>query len=102
MPAPGKYSLSRGEVMMYLALAGLNRGRAAQLAGVSRPTFFRLLRIYRVRAPKATAKLSVSVVENIRAFLGKRPRHELAKENGVHVRTIDKIANYETWYQVDV
>ena len=28
------------------------------------------------------------------------PRHKLAAEYGVHLRTIDKVCTYETWKQV--
>jgi len=83
---------------MYLALAVLNRTVAAKLAGVSRDTFFRAMRLHRVHAPKPQAKLDPRKVEEVRALLGKRPRREIALMFGVHERTIDQVANFETWY----
>lgn len=101
MPVAGSYRLSRGEVMMYLDLAILNRESAAKMAGVSRCSFYRLLRIYRVKAPKSHAKLNAKKVREIRVFLGKRSRAEIAEIHDVHERTIDQIAMLETWYQVE-
>jgi len=89
---------SKAEVMMCLAMAGLNRARAAQLAGVSRGHFFRLLRSYRVKAPKATTKLSACDVRDIRLLLEKHTQQEVAVMKGVHIMTIGQIARRETWY----
>ncbi len=102
MPAIGYTSLSKGEVMMYLALAGLNRKAAANEAGVSEGTFRRYMRRYRIKAPRSNAKLTVVDVKEIRLLLEKHSRVQVAKIKGVHRRTIDMIADRETWLHVDV
>lgn len=100
MPAAGYVSLSKGEVLMYLALSGLNRTAAATMAGVSRSGFFRLMKVHRVQAPKPQAILTPNDVRGIRMLLGKHTTEEVARMFSVHKRTIEKIDNYETWYQV--
>jgi len=99
MPAAGQIALSKGEVMMYLALAELNRTVAAKLAGVSRDTFFRAMRRHRVQAPKPQAKLNQQQVKEARALLGKKSKKQIAAELGVHERTIERLAANETWYR---
>lgn len=86
--------------MMYLDLAHLNRRAAAERAGVSEQYFYRLMRRYRIKAPKAHAKLSKKHVVMIRSLLNKHPRRLIAMAMGLHVNTIDQVANYETWYQI--
>lgn len=98
MPAPGFVSLEKGDVMMCLAIAGLNRGRAAELSGVSERTFRRMMRRYRVRAPKSTIKLSARDVREVRQLLEKHTRQEVADMKGVHVMTIVQIDRRDTWY----
>lgn len=100
MAAPGQLKLSRGEVLMYLDAAGLHRERAAALAGVSCRAFYAAMRRYRVRAPKYSAKLNAMKVREARTFLGKLTHAQVAERLGVHVRTVDKLATYVTWYQV--
>ena len=102
MPAAGQVSLDKGEVMMHLVLAGLNRREAANDAGVSESTFRRLMRRYRVKAPRSDAKLSATKVMEILMLLKKHTRAEVAVMIGVHRRTIDQIADRETWVYVVV
>ena len=92
-------ALQKGDVMMCLAMAGLHRDRAADLGGVSSRTFARLMRRYRVRAPKANTKLNPEVVREIREKLPHYTYQQLADAYGVHRQTIGQIARYETWYQ---
>lgn len=100
MPAAGFVSLDKGEVMMYLAIAGLQRRAAASEAGVSERTFRRLMRRYRIKAPKSYAKLTAADAEEIRALLKKHTRAQVAAMKGVHIRTVDQVSNYETWFQI--
>ena len=85
--------------MMFLNEARLNRSIAAKMAGVSRVHFHRLMRRYRLSAPVSQAKLSAEKVRKIRSRIGREPRRIVAQSMGVHPRTIDRIANYETWYR---
>ncbi|MDH5179755.1 MAG: hypothetical protein OEZ39_07480 [Gammaproteobacteria bacterium] len=101
MPAAGKFILSKGEVMMYLALGELNRTLAAAMAGVSRDTFFRAMRKYNVKAPKPQAKLTNKQVNEIRRLRDQYSVRELAEIFNVHKRTIEQLISYETWRQVD-
>jgi predicted DNA-binding transcriptional regulator AlpA len=100
MPVAGQIALSKGEVMMYLSIAVLNRTTAAKLAGVSRATFFRAMRVHRVQAPKPQAKLNPQQVAEIRALLGKRTIKQVAQLYRVHEHTIERLAGFETWRQV--
>jgi len=100
MGIKNKYSLTKGEVMMYLDLAKLNRKAAAEMAGIGQRTFLRLMRAYGVKAPKSHAKLSRKRVVMIRSLLKKHPRRLIAQALELHVNTIDQVANYETWYQI--
>lgn len=101
MPIAGKMLLSKGDVMMYLALARLNRTMAATMAGVSRDTFFRAMRKYRIKAPKPQAKLTSKQVEEIRNLRFNHTAKELAEKYNVHERTIEQLGSYETWRQVN-
>lgn len=100
MPTAGQLTLSKGEVLMYLDLARLNRREAASMAGVARSTFFNAMRRHRVRAPKPQAKLSIQEVRRIRVLLEKHTRADVAVMYCVHPRTIDKLATKATWYSV--
>lgn len=93
-------SLGKGEVMMFLDMADLNRTKAAELAGISRRHFGRVMRQYRVQAPLPTAKLSANRVRNIRKRFGRESHRRIAASEGVHERTIERLANFETWYWV--
>lgn len=98
MPRRGDLVLSRGQVLMYLHVARFNRTRAASLAGVSRSAYFFHMRRYKIRAPKPQAKLSAGDVSLIKSLLDDGiSRPAVAKKFGVHVRTVEKIASYETW-----
>ena len=94
-----QYFLGKAGLMMFLNEARLNRSVAAKMAGISRMHFYRLMRRYRVSAPVSQAKLTTEKVRKIRARLGNEPRRIVAQSLGVHTRTIDRIANYETWYK---
>lgn len=100
MPAAGFISMDKGEVMMCLALAGLNRSKAAKIGGVSESTFRRMMRRHRVRAPRANAKLTADKVRHIRMLLEKHTQQEVAEMENVHPRTIGMISRYETWHWV--
>jgi len=102
MPVAGQVALSKGEVMMYLDIATLNRTVAARLADVSRATFFRAMNTHRVRAPKPQAKLTTKSVKEIKAHIEKKElsRCAIAKMYHVHERTIIQIEERETWYWV--
>ena len=52
-------------------------------------------------SPEVTCKANAEKVREIRRFLGKHSRAEIAEMHDVHERTIDKIAVFETWYQVE-
>lgn len=90
-------SLDKGEVMMHLALAGLNRRQAARRAGVSERTFRRLMKRYRIQAPRSNAKLSAAKVTRIRALLEKHTQAQVAQIMQVHPLTIGMIGRFETW-----
>jgi transposase len=100
MPAAGVVSLGKGEVMMHLALAGLNRRAAANDAGVSESTFLRAMRRWRIKAPRCNAKLTAEKVRSVRALLEKHTQPEVAAMMQVHPLTIGMIARYQTWYWV--
>lgn len=100
MPAAGELSLTKYELLMYLDLAQLKRDLAASLAGISRGSFYRLMRHYRIKAPKSHSKLTPHKVREVRRFLGKLPKREIAAMMGLHINTIDQVAKYQTWYQV--
>lgn len=100
MPAAGFVSMDKGQVMMCLALAELNRKEAAKIGGISERTFRRMMRRHRVRAPRANAKLSAEKVKRIRLLLEKHSQQEVAAMENVHPHTIGMIARYETWYWV--
>lgn len=92
--------LNKAQTMMYLSLANLNRGQAASLAGVSRETFHRCLRDYRIQAPRSNAVLRPERVRGIRKRLARESRASIARSEGVHRDTINRLANFETWYWV--
>ena len=100
MPLAQQYSLTKGEVIMHLSLAGLNRKRAANDAGISERTLRRLMKCYRLEAPRANAKLSVVKVRKIHVLLEKHSQEEVAGQLNVHPRTVGMVARYETWYWV--
>ena len=97
MSVEGVYLLSKGDVMMYLSLAGLRQSCAAALAGVSLRTFNRAMKRHRVDAPKRSAKLTTMEVREIRELLEKREQKAVAKMKGLHPNTVGNIARYETW-----
>ena len=99
MPAQGFCSLTKGEVMMCLALADLKRSAAAKLGGVSERTFRRHMRKYRVSAPKSNAKLTAAGAAEVRMLLGKHTQKQVAKLKGVHWRTVQQVGSYQTWYR---
>lgn len=86
---------------MYLSLADGHRARAAELAGVSRRTFLRAMRSYRVRWPRSDAKLNATEVQWARSICahGLEPARA-AKHCGVHVDTIRKALRQETWHRI--
>lgn len=77
---------------MCLALAGLNRQKAADLAGVSVATFYRLMRTYRVKAPRCDAKLSPADVDEIRQLLKEHSQRKVAEIMKIHRRTVEKVS----------
>lgn len=88
----GELKLSKGEVLMNLHLARLNRTSAACLSGVSRGTFFRCMRVYRIQAPKPQWKLDPHDVPLIRELCRSGlTREEVAQKFDVHVNTIDRL-----------
>lgn len=100
MPAAGACLLSKGDVMMYLSLADLQRSCAAVLAGVSERTFRRYMKRHQVRAPRSDTVLSAADVVEMRALLEKHTQEEVAEIKNVHVRTVGQIERRETWYWV--
>lgn len=96
----GDVALTKHELLMYLDLAQLKRTLAAELAGVSRGYFYKLMRRYRIKAPSPHAKLNPHKVREVRRFLGKLSGAEIGDMLGVHKNTVYRVANYETWYQV--
>lgn len=87
-------TIGRGDVLMCLALAGYNRTRAAQLAGVTRQTFQHQMRRCRVKAPVLgiKKKLTANDVRLIRALLDAQvPGCEIARKFEVGHATIHKI-----------
>jgi len=97
MPPLGHLSLGKADVMMCLALAGLNRHEAARHAGVSERTFRRMMKRHRVQAPRSNAKLTAVKVARIRRLLEKHTQEAVAKMMQVHPLTIGMIGRYETW-----
>ncbi len=93
-----KIELGRGELVMYLDMAGWHRARAAKLAGVSRETFQRRMREHRVRAPRADSRLDPAFVERLRSGLGCLGCATLAETRGVSRSTIARARRRETWF----
>jgi len=83
--------MEKSEILMCLHLSKLSRDGAAQLAGVSRATFYREMRAHGVEAPKSNAKLSAFSVQAIRRARqhGARGR-TLAEAFGVSVSTVSR------------
>lgn len=78
---PRKRKLTRGQVLMYLHLAGYNRALAAARAGVSRATIFNAMRRYGIKAPHVAEKLTHADAELIRALASEGMRQsEIAQK----------------------
>lgn len=89
---------SKGELLMYLDLAGLNRAHAAAVAGVSRAGFQAALRAHRVVAPKPQARLTGPQVAAVRAGLAAGvSAAPLARRYGVAPSTVGRIRQGDTW-----
>ena len=92
--------LSKGQVLMYLALADSNRSRAAELAGVSRRTFHRAMRRYRIQAPRPQARLRREDVRLVRALADSGvPATRIARQLGVSDVAVRKVRDYATWVE---
>jgi hypothetical protein len=84
---------------MYLSLSDGHRGRAAELAGVGRATFYRAMRWHRVSYPKASAKVGprqVELARTLRHDMG-MPRAEVARVLDINPHTLRHLDSFETW-----
>lgn len=98
MPPRGRHRLNRAQVLMYLSAAGCRRDAAADLAGVHRSTFYRLMRLYGIAAPRPQWSLDPEDAPMIRTLLAAGlTQAQVAEKFEKNQSTISRIASREYW-----